>query len=543
MNETVAPADVNQTVADQTVADHDAATARLGVHRWSLNRRLAIAFSVAGIVLAASAVVSLVSLDRVNSATDAQVNRYDPALLASQNLLTALINQETGVRGYALSGNLQFLDPFTQGLADQKSATATLTRYLNGDSTLQHDLMAVSAAAQVWQSQTAEIRIDQVRDGDQTASQTLTDVGDKARFDAVRSASAVLTDGIGAARGRAHQRLRDAITFLIIVLSIVAALVVLASVLAWLALRRWVRRPLDQLGRDSRIVADGDFDHVVIPVGPAELHQVGQDVEAMRRRITHELAAVSTARAELATQADELIAQAAALEQSNADLEQFAYVASHDLQEPLRKVSNFCQLIERQYGPQLDDRARQYITYAVDGAHRMQILIQDLLAFSRVGRSAQRFTLVDLAEVTRHAAASLDAAIAEANATIDVREPLPSVFGDDTLLTALMQNLIGNAIKYRGDEAVVATISATGPVDGYYTVSVTDNGIGIDGTYAERIFVIFQRLHLRDQYGGTGIGLALGKKIVEYHGGRIWLDTEYTGGARFCFTLPDRSSL
>ena len=131
-------------------------------------------------------------------------------------------------------------------------------------------------------------------------------------------------------------------------------------------------------------------------------------------------------RAELATQAEELVAQTAALAQSNADLEQFAYVASHDLQEPLRKVSNFCQLIERQYGPQLDDRARQYIAFAVDGAHRMQILIQDLLGFSRVGRSGQRFTRSTSPSVTRHAVAGLDAVIAEADATIDIDEPLPS---------------------------------------------------------------------------------------------------------------------
>lgn len=523
-------------VGDQAGADRSLS------RRWSLKRRLAIAFTVAGVILVVAAIVSLVSLGRVNSDTNAQVDRYDPALLASQNLLTALINQETGVRGYALSSNQQFLQPYTQGLSDQKSATTALTGYLHGDPSLLRDLASVTTAAQVWQTRTAEVRINEVRAGDATASQTLTDDRDKARFDAIRAASAALSDGIGHARDLAHRRLRDAINFLIVVLSIAAGLLILASVLAWIALSYWVRRPLAALGHASQIVADGDFQHAVTPTGPAELYQVGLDVEAMRMRITHELAAVNVARAELATQAEELVAQTSALAQSNADLEQFAYVASHDLQEPLRKVSNFCQLIERQYGPQLDDRARQYIAFAVDGAHRMQTLIQDLLGFSRVGRSGQHFTSVDLAVVTRHAVAGLDAVIAETEATIDIDAPLPSLLGDDTLLTALMHNLIGNAIKYRGDRPAVVTISASGPIEGYYTFAVSDNGIGIDPAYADRIFVIFQRLHLRDQYGGTGIGLALCKKIVEYHGGRIWLDTEHTGGARFCFTLPDRSS-
>jgi signal transduction histidine kinase len=503
--------------------------------QWSLGRRLAVSFVLAALVLIASGVAVGVTLNRAIQASDAQVARYDPALLASQNLLNALLNQETGVRGYALSGNDQFLQPYTQGLADQAAAATLLRRYLNRDASLQAALADVLATAQTWQQSTAQVRIAQVRSGDKNAAQFLTDQADKARFDRIRSASATLTAGITDARDRANEHLHGTVRSLIVVLSFVAALFILSAFVLAAALRRWVQRPLARLGAETRIVASGQFDHEVRPSGPPDLQSLAADVEAMRVRITRELIEVNRARTEL-------VAQSAALEQSNADLEQFAYVASHDLQEPLRKVSNFCQLLERQYSAQLDDRARQYIDFAVDGARRMQVLIQDLLGFSRVGRANRTFSPVDLDAATRQAISTLDPAITEAGADIRIEGRLPTVVGDQTLLTTLMQNLLANAIKYRATPPLIVTVAFVRS-DDMYTVSVTDNGIGIDAAYAERIFVIFQRLHLRDEYGGTGIGLALCKKIVEYHGGQIWLDTAHTGGARFCYTIPDRSSL
>jgi light-regulated signal transduction histidine kinase (bacteriophytochrome) len=231
--------------------------------------------------------------------------------------------------------------------------------------------------------------------------------------------------------------------------------------------------------------------------------------------------------------------QGAELARSNDDLQQFAYVASHDLSEPLRKVANFCQLLERQYGPELDDRAQQYIDFAVDGAKRMQRLITDLLALSRVGRTTEEFVAVDLDDALDEALANLAARIDETGAKVERQTKLPIVQGDLSLLTSLFENLVGNAVKYRREDVQPIVRIRAEEDAGSWSITVRDNGIGIDPQYSERIFVVFQRLHLRDKYGGTGIGLALCRKIVEFHGGRIWLgDVESEPGATFRFTIP-----
>jgi hypothetical protein len=254
----------------------------------------------------------------------------------------------------------------------------------------------------------------------------------------------------------------------------------------------------------------------------------------MRARIANELSRVELARVRLMERSDEL-------SRSNADLEQFAYVASHDLSEPLRKVANFCQLLERQYGPQLDDKAKQYIDYAVDGAKRMQALISDLLSFSRVGRSTETFSPVDIDAILTSALATLEDRSAAADADI-VRGPMPTIDGDATLLVALFQNLIGNALKYRSADRTLRLEITAEPQGASWLFTVSDNGIGIERQYAERIFTIFQRLHLRDKYGGTGIGLALCRKIVEFHRGKIWLAETAGPGATFQFTIPEHGS-
>ncbi|MGA7053688.1 MAG: ATP-binding protein, partial [Mycobacterium sp.] len=204
---------------------------------------------------------------------------------------------------------------------------------------------------------------------------------------------------------------------------------------------------------------------------------------------------------------------------------------------------SFCQLLEKRYGDQLDERGVEYIGYAVDGAKRMQVLINDLLSFSRVGRLGMTQTEVNLDATLDAALANLAAAIDESDAEIvRPKQPLPRMIGDPTLLTMLWQNLIGNAIKFRHHDRppriVIDGEQGTGDHDGQWLLWVSDNGIGIAEEFVDKVFVIFQRLHGRNVYTGTGVGLAICKKIVEYYGGAIWIDTSYADGTRFEFTLP-----
>jgi PAS domain S-box-containing protein len=224
------------------------------------------------------------------------------------------------------------------------------------------------------------------------------------------------------------------------------------------------------------------------------------------------------------------------LARSNAELEQFAYVASHDLQEPLRMVASYTQLLARRFQGKLDDDADEFIGYAVDGATRMQQLISDLLAFSRVGTRGKPLVPIESQAAYEEALANLAVAIEESHAEVSA-DPLPTLVGDHVQIVQLLQNLIGNALKFRGAEVPHVHASAI-EKDGEWVFSVADNGIGIDPQYFERIFVIFQRLQGRQEFPGTGIGLALCKKIVTRHHGRIWVESEAGHGTTFYFTIP-----
>jgi PAS domain S-box-containing protein len=223
------------------------------------------------------------------------------------------------------------------------------------------------------------------------------------------------------------------------------------------------------------------------------------------------------------------------LARSNAELEQFAYVASHDLQEPLRMVSSYVQLLARRYQGRLDSDADEFIAFAVDGAARMKILINDLLSFSRVGTRGRQFAPVILEETLNQAMHNLALVIDESGATI-THDPLPQVMADDGQMLQLLQNLIGNALKFRGETPPKVHIGVKRKKD-RWQFYVRDNGIGIDPQFWDRIFIIFQRLHNREEYDGTGIGLAICRKIVERHGGRIWVESELGQGSTFYFTL------
>jgi signal transduction histidine kinase len=514
---------------------HPAARFRTG--GVSLRRRVGTSFLTIGalgiVVLGFTAWTFAGLLDARNRLID----RLDPAVLAGRDLRSALLNQESGARGFALAGDEKFLEPYTRGRADEVVATENIQAAIGHEPRLTAALHDTLQRAAEWREAAAEPLIASVRSsGPKAATPALLDES-RRRFDAFRFASASLEESLAGERGRANESL-DTTTRRLVAVAVAGILAAaLAGLAFWRALGHWVLHPLDSLGAQTRQVTAGQFDRPIEPVGPPEIMRVAGDTEAMRRRIRAELAAVEEARVLLADKTEELAAQAEELVRSNADLEQFAYVASHDLQEPLRKVTSFCQLLQRRYAGQLDDRADQYIEFAVDGAKRMQALINDLLAFSRVGRTTEAFEKVDCDEILDRALRNLETIIEESSAEVVRSGPLPTVEGDPSLLGALFQNVVGNAIKFRGDAPPRVEISACAG-DDEWSFRVADNGIGIDEAYAERVFVIFQRLHAKELYPGTGIGLALCKKIVEFHGGRIWIDTSVPVGTTVCWTLP-----
>ena len=496
--------------------------------RWPLSRIVAgvvlvlLAFSAAAVVAGAIALVSQ------HDARNRVVGVIDPAALAAQQLDNALVNQETGVRGYALSAQRSFLAPYTDGVAAEGSATAAL-RQATGQlpAPTASDLDAVITQAQYWRTRYAEPTISQVsRTGKPALSPDI--VTGKSDFDALRARVAALQADIAGARGSAVATLNgtsDTLDAVFVAIALGLAVIVVALALG---LRATVIRPLHRLAGQVRQVAGGDFSREVTVRGPLEVTSLAADVNTMRERILQELAASRSAN-------EILQAHAAELQRSNAELEQFAYVASHDLQEPLRKVASFSQLLQRRYAGKLDARADQYIEYAVDGAKRMQALIDDLLAYSRVGRSAREPALVSSDAALTQARANLADQIEQTGATVETGH-LPLVLAELPLLIAVFQNLLSNSLKFSGGKQprVVVTVRRDEP---FWVFSFSDNGIGIEPDYAERIYVIFQRLNERGAYAGTGIGLALTRKIIEYFGGRIWLDQAYSEGARFLFTL------
>ncbi|MBL0887448.1 sensor histidine kinase [Myceligenerans sp. I2] len=343
-------------------------------------------------------------------------------------------------------------------------------------------------------------------------------------------------DVLGAARSAtlAERQAWDAV--LVGAIVTLALVVVLLGTLMWLALESWVIKPAATLTKAVRTVASGSIETEIRPVGAGEIMSLSLHVERMRRELLHHMEDMRLAQQEVENAHVMLTDQARELERSNRDLEHFAYVASHDLQEPLRKVAGFSQMLQQRYGDSLDDRAHQYIEFAVDGAKRMQELIKDLLSFSRVGRSGEEHATVDLDEVLSQVEADLSERIAEAGATI-THDPLPTVRGEPRLLHQVAANLLSNALKFRSPERDATVHLEVRSMRTAWEISVVDNGIGIEPQYADRVFVIFQRLHPRTEYSGTGIGLALVKRIVEHHGGHIWIEPTQGGGTTVRFTL------
>ena len=497
--------------------------------RWPLGRIIAAGVATLFVLFVVAIVVGALAVANLDSTRNRVVNVIGPAALHGSQLYTAMVNQETGLRGYLLSAQPQFLQPYSAGRVQERAQLTALRPLLAGFPAARADLATAVGRIEHWQSAYATPAIMRVQATGKPQPGGNIQAG-KADFDSVRAPLGAFQRALASQRAVTVAQLSTDSELLDVAAIAGAAVLLLGLVALGFALRAAAIRPLARLANDARQVAGGDLEHEVDPSGPREVHTLAVDVNRMRERVLRELSAVRDANIRLQARALEL-------ERSNSELEQFAYVASHDLQEPLRKVASFCQLLQRRYIGQLDARADQYIEFAVDGAKRMQALIDDLLAFSRVGRLDREPVLVSCASALSEARVNLAAEIRATGAVIDAAE-LPPVRAEFSLLTSVFQNLLGNALKFRSDELPVIKVSVTRQDESFWLFSLSDNGIGIEPEYAERIFVIFQRLHSRSDYDGTGIGLAMTRKIIEHYGGLIWLDTTYQGGANFCFTLP-----
>lgn len=480
---------------------------------------------VVGLALVAALVMGAVSFSSLTTEREDLVETFDPAVTATARLRGSTGDQQSGVRGFSLTGDRVFLEPWDRGRAVAAEELRRLRALLTDTDHLRL-IDRADVELQRWQRDHAEMLIAEAADGRRPTQRAFAD--SRVVFERARSTLDELSADLDAERADARTALIAASQRFGFTLVVVAVVLVTLIAAVAIGLRRLVLAPIVAMVGDARRISGGDLDHVPSAAGLDELAALGSSLDQVRVELVRRIREVEAREAELG--------------RSNAELEQFAYVASHDLQEPLRKVASFCQMLQRRYHGQLDERADTYIEYAVDGATRMQELINDLLAFSRVGRTTERFEAVDLEGVLDDAERNLSTALDDAGGEIR-RSPMPQVMGDRSLLVALFQNLVGNGLKFRGPDRPVIAVHAE-ERDDEWEFTVTDNGIGIPEEYRERIFVIFQRLHSRNEYPGTGIGLSLCRKIVEFHGGRIDVEERPDAtGTVVRFTLGKRPAI
>ena len=450
----------------------------------------------------ALALLALVGVSAYRSMLKADEDRLwvTHTLLVLEKLdatMTDLLNAETGERGYILTGEASFLEPYNDALRHLNEDVKAIRELTADNSTQQHAL----DRAEPLISERMEILRDRIearnQEGLAAGAEIVRQGPGKQQMDRIRVEIAEMKEEenrLLRLRTEEADRSSRSTRIMIGVGGILGiGFLCLAGAIVW--------QEMQQRSRAEEAV-----------------HKLNDELEQR----------VADRTAELAERAKDLA-------RSNSELQQFAYVASHDLQEPLRMVASFTQLLAKRYAEQLDNDARDFINYAVDGATRMQTLISDLLSYSRVGTQGKPLIPTESEAVLTKVLESIKYAIEESGAVIS-HDPLPRVMADPLQLGQLFQNLLTNAIKFRGENPPRVRISAERRGENW-KISVRDNGIGIAQEHADRIFVIFQRLHTKTEYPGTGIGLAICKKIVERHGGRISIEPSPGGGTTFCFTI------
>ncbi len=428
-------------------------------------------------------------------------------------LQTALLNVETGIRGYALSQDKGYLEPYTQGNEDVNLSLAQL----GTDTVFRAEVKPLEDEVRTFVQNWAvrSIAVIERRGFDSSGQLAVISEG-KTLLDTLRARLKNIF--ASSEQRRATLRLENGqLTQLVVVLPLVVlVLALIGFFFLRLGLMRFVLEPLENLRVATASLAAGE---VAVRVHIQSDDELGELARTLNRS------------------AEILKERNADLQRSNHELEQFAYVASHDLQEPLRMVSSYTQLLKKRYAGQLDAKADQYIEFAVDGANRMQRLIQDLLAFSRVGTHPLELRDLDLNSVLAEVKQNLKLALEDSGGEI-IAQNLPHVCADRDQVSRVLQNLVGNGLKFRREGVGPVVQILARAAGSMWEISVKDNGISIEPGYFERIFIIFQRLHTKEQYSGSGIGLAIVKKIIERHGGKLWVESSSGEGSTFHFTLP-----
>jgi signal transduction histidine kinase len=469
----------------------------------------------------------------LRGATD-RVTRTYQVIEKLQELLTDLSDAETGQRDFIITGDRQYLEPYIAALGELDRDMAAVKSLTADNPGQQERLPRIEAAAR---ERLAILKAGieaRKTTGFRAAREIILSGRGKMLMDSVRSR---ITETVEVETGLLQER-----SALLPRKTTKANQVLLAGSLLAVTLLGAVFIVLKkEITRRGRVESELDRQRKQLYVALEERTRAADELTRQRRSLEE---MNDRLKAEVAEriQAQELLKGSnAELERSNRELELFASVASHDLQEPLHTIASYTELLAHKYKGRLDEKADKYIDFITVGTGHMHTMINDLLAYSRVGTRAKPFVPVKTDSVLDQALAALGKSLKESGTVIE-RDELPEVAGDDTQLAQLFQNLIGNAIKFRKKEAPLTIRVSCERRDDEWVFCVRDNGIGIEPRFFDRIFEIFRRLHTREEYEGSGMGLAICRKIVERHGGSIWVESTFGEGSSFCFTLPERGA-